>query len=173
MALAAFDLIKTTGTAPGTENDSQHHPCYLSVDSNSTDTDSNSIAVPKSGGPNFSYEQALRFKCTVAPDNYCENFEVWGPPVQPDHDRNPANKVTIYWGVSASYSQPTNSQSSIATTRQDTNYYDSEHALLLHSEQITAINQKTNLLYDQMQVALGAQQGKLTTMTRNLAYDEV
>lgn len=173
MALAAFDLIKTTGVSPGTENDSQHHPCYLNVDSNSTDTDNNSIAVPKSGGPNFSFEQALRFKCTVAPNGYCENFITWGPPYQPDHDRDPADKVTVYWGVSATYYQPVSSQSSIATTRQDTNYYDSEHALLLHEGQITAVGQETNLLYDQLQVELGAQQGKLTTMTRNLAFDEV
>jgi hypothetical protein len=166
MAIAAFDILKCTGTDAGTEADSGRNPCFLSADLNSTDTSSYPIAVPDSGS-NYSYEVRLRWKCTTAPDNKCENFKYYGASSQPVVD------VTIMAGADSGAHTPSDSASSYATTAQHNNYYSSGTALTFDdSTEITAINDKTDTLVLQLKVESDAPQGALPTMPQYVEYDE-
>lgn len=159
---ATIDLVCCTSTDAGTEN-SISDIMFRSNDSHLTDKN-NPITIPASG-TNYSYEKWLRWECTAAPDTQCTNFEFWGP------DSTPGTGLTIYAGTTDTGVTPTDSDSSVATTQQDTNYYDSSNTLSI-SGTLTSVGNKTDYLVLQLDVADTASQGDMSTQTMNYAYDE-
>jgi len=177
MATAAFKLNKCTGANAATEANCDKHPCFLSADMVSTETGTYPVAVPSDGisGPNYSYEQWLRLECTLAPNNQVDNIKFYGPNEQPDA---PSNKVTIYAGTTVTGLTPTDSQSSVATTAQHSNYIGTGPGEFLaigvvpEDDIIDAIGEKTDYLVLQMKVEYLALHGNLTTMPFAIEYDE-
>jgi len=180
MAIAAFKLYKCTGSGP-TRTDSNKHPNFLSSDVHSDTPSLYTIAVPLqiADSPNYSYECVLQWECTIAPDNQVTAMRVYGPNVQPD---NPTNKLTVLWGVvdTLSYTAPVDTASTKATTRQDTNYFSNTDSpkenLDLTVEpsdgKINAVGERTDYLYTQLKVELGAASGDMTTQIYTLRYTE-
>ena len=175
MALAEFSMLKCYGSGlPLTETDCSKHPNFVSVNSHETNPAAAPVAVPLiSGQHNYSFECYLRWKCTVAPDNQCDNFKVWGGPLQPD---SPDNKTRVHWGATETAAVPVDTQSSVAVTTQHDNYYESGQALSLTVEPgddiIDAINEETWFLVAQIEVDYGAGKGNLTTQVYHLEWDE-
>lgn len=178
MALAAFKLLKCIGSGAGTETDCDKHPTFLSADVVSLETDTYPISVPVSAAasPNYSFELWVRLECTAAPDNYCQNFKIWGPDEQPDHGDTPGDKMTIYIGTTASGATPTDSASSIATTAQHSNYYSQATGLAVgvqpSGDQIDSVGEQTDYVVLQLKVQDQAQQGDLQTVVFNWYYEE-
>lgn len=178
MALAAFKLLKCTGTNAATEADCSKHPCFLSADLNSTATTTYPIAIPADAdsatGDSYSYENWLRLECTSVPDNYCQTFKVYGPSTQPD---DPTNKLTVMIGTTDTGVTPTANASSVATTIQHTNYYSAATGLSIGVEpsdnQIAAVGEKTDYVVLQLQVEYEAEQGDISTVVGNWSYEEV
>lgn len=127
-------------------------------------TTANPITIP-TGSPVYSYEKWIRFKCTVAPAVQCTNFKFWGG------SSVPGTGLKIYAGTTASGATPVNTASSVATTQQDTNYYDASHTLSI-SGTLVNVNDETNYLVTQLQVSSTASQGNMTQQTFNYSYDE-
>jgi len=178
MALAAFKLVKCTGTGAATETDCGKHPTFLSADIVTLEHATYPISVPISAGssPNYSYEIWLRSQCTGAPDNYCQNFKVWGPAEQPDAGDTPGNRLTINMGTTASGATPTDSASSVATVAQHSNYYSQATGLSIGVEpvddKIDAVGEKTDYIVQQLKVEDLAQQGGMQTIPFMWDYEE-
>ena len=170
MALASFKLLKCTGTDAASETDSSKEPNLLSTDSATDSAASAPIRIPSSGTTK-SYECWLRLECTAAPDNYCENFKVYGPSTQPD---DPRDKVTLYVGDSASGVTPTDSTSSVATTIQHSNHYQAGNALVFDdvNETVTSVTDKTRYFVLQLSVAPFAEGGQMNPVILHFLWDE-
>jgi len=72
---ATIDVIKTYGNSGTPTEVVVTAPGLLSTDNDAAPAVS-PVTVPGEG-TSYSYECWLRFKCTVAPDNVCENFKIW------------------------------------------------------------------------------------------------
>ena len=73
---ATIVVIKTHG-AVGYETESQDTTFGLkTVDDHATAPADAPVTIPDVG-TNYSYECWMRFKCTAAPSNQCENIKVW------------------------------------------------------------------------------------------------
>lgn len=129
-----------------------------------SDFTSNPITIP-AAGTNYSYEKWLRFRCSVAPTTQVTNFKVWGPNTQP------GTGLTLYWGTTATGATPVDTDSTIATIRQDTNFYSSATAINV-SGTLTASGQATDFLVMQLDVGPTATQGNMAQQTYNYSYDE-
>jgi len=127
-------------------------------------TKTNPITIP-SGAAAHSFEKWLRFKCTVAPSNQCTNFRYWGP------NTTPGTGLTLFAGTTDTGATPTASDSSVATTQQDTNYYDTSHQLTIPGTLVN-VNDKSDFLVLQLDVANSASPGDITQQTHNYSYDE-
>lgn len=159
---ATIQLLACTGANAATEN------VVTGIQLRSNDShlvDKNNPIVVPTSGTSRSYEKWLRFKCTVAPSTQCTNFKYWGP------NTTPGTGLTLFAGTTATGASPVNSDSSIATTQQDTNYYDSSHVLAI-SGTLTAPNDKTNFAVLQLDVASTAAAGDMTQQTHNYSYEE-
>ena len=159
---ATIQLLVCTGANAATETVATGI-MLRSNDSAATDK-SNPIVVP-SAGTSRSYEKWIRWKCTVAPSTQCTNFKYWGP------STTPGTGLTLFAGTTATGAAPSNSDSSVATTQQDTNYYDSSHTLAV-SGTLTGTNQKTDFVVLQMDVISTASAGDIAQQTHNYSYDE-
>ncbi len=159
---ATIKLMCCTGTNAGTENEVTGI-MFRSNDSHATDKN-NPITIPSSG-TTHSYEKWLRWKCTVAPDTQCTNFKFWGP------NSAPGTGLTIFVGTTSTAATPTDNDSTVATTQQDTNYYSQATALSIPGT-LTAVNDETDYLVMQLDVASTASQGDMTQQTMNYCYDE-
>lgn len=178
MALAAFKLLKCIGTNAATETDCDEHPTFLNADLVSLATATYKIAVPidVASSPNYSFEIWLRSQCTGAPDNYCQNFKVWGPADQPDSGDTPGNRLTVNMGTTASGVTPTDSASSVATVAQHSNYYSQATGLSIGVEpvdnKIDAVGEKTDYIVQQLKVQDLAQQGDMQTILFMWDFEE-
>lgn len=178
MALAAFKLLKCIESGAGTETDCDKHPTFLREDIVSLDTAAYSIRIPVSApaSPNYSFELWVRLECTAAPDNYCQNFKIWGPDEQPDHGDSPGDRMIIYIGTTASGATPTDSASSVATTAQHSNHYSQATGLAVgvqpSSDEIDSVGEQTDYVVLQLKVEDQAQQGDIQTVVFNWYYEE-
>ncbi len=170
MAWAEFKILKCTETNAATETDTSGASYFLSADNASTTPSSYPLAIPNAG-TTLSYEAWFRLQCTAAPNNYAENFDVWGPNTQPD---DPSNKLTVYMGASVSGVTPINTTSTVADTIQHTNYYEAGNALTFDNvnETVTAISDQTRFFVMQLVVAPFATTGTQAAMLFNMAWDE-
>ena len=127
-------------------------------------TKANPITIPGVGLAR-SFEKWIRFKCTVAPDNQVTNFKYWGP------NTVPGTGLVLYVGTTDTGVTPTASDSSVATTQQDTTYYDSSNVLAITGT-LTAEDQETNYIVLQLDVGTTAEPGDIVQQTHNYSYDE-
>jgi hypothetical protein len=183
MALAAFKCLKCTGTNAATETDVSKKPNFLSVDEVDATPSNHPITRPATvvADPTYSYEMALRWECTAAPDNDCTNFKLYGPSHQPDYEDNPGDCMFVMWGTSATGVTPVNSASTIATTAQyeasgGTGYYSVSTALSLGvnpgDDKIDAVGEKTDYLYAQLKLVGGVQLGDMVNQIWVILWEE-
>lgn len=182
MALAAFKLVKCTGTNAAVETDCGKHPTFISADIVNLDTELYPITVPVSAAvsPTRSFENWLRLELTGLPDNYCQNFKIWGPAAQPDAGDTPGDRMTIYIGTTAAGATPTDAESSVAVEAQhdqgSVGYFSQATALAIDVEasdnKIEAIGEKTDYVVLQLWVQDLAQQGGMQTVVFNWYYEE-
>jgi hypothetical protein len=165
---ATIVLMKCTGAAAATENDVTSVGVRLtSVDDHSTAPASAPITIPTSGTA-YSYETQLRFKCTVAPDNQCTNFQVWslGTAIQTGAAKITLNSTAVTAGVT-----PVNTVSS-AGTRTDLVVRTSGSKVAVAGT-LTASGNETDYVVLQLEVYSSATQGNVTQSNEfNYSYDE-
>jgi hypothetical protein len=178
MALAAFKLLKCTGTDAAVETDSAKVIGLLSADIVSVDTAVYYIGAPiASGEITRSYEDWMRQEMTAAPDNYCQTFKIFGPSTQPDYLDTPGDQMTIMLGTTDSGVTPVDTASSVATVSQHDNYYSVATGLSVGVEPsdgvIDTIGQKTDYVVAQLKVEFDVQQGDMTAFAMQWSYEEV
>lgn len=159
---ATITIQACTGTNAATEA-TVTGIMHRANDSAATDKN-NPVTIPSIGTAR-SYEKWLRFKCTVAPDTQVTNFKYWGP------NTTPGTGVTVFVGTTDTGATPVATDSAVATTQQDTNYYDTSHTLAIPGT-LTAENQETDYLVFQVDVGTTATPGDTTQQTQNYSYDE-
>ena len=160
--MAAIVLQACTGTNAGTEN------TVIGVMMRANDshllTILNPIQIPVAGTA-YSYEKWLRFKCTVAPSNQVTTFKYWGP------NTIPAVGTLLFAGTNATGVTPVVTDSAVATTQQDTNYYDTSNQLAIGGTLVN-INDESEFLVLQLDVATTASPGDIVQQTHNYSFDE-
>jgi len=165
---ATIKLMCCNGVDAGSETDITGAGIdYITAD-NAINSSANREAYPitiPAVGTAYSYEKWLRWKCTVVPDTQCTNFKFWGP------NSAPGTGIVIYVGTTDTGLTPVVTDSSIADTQQDTNYYDTDHQLSI-SGTLTSENDETDYLVMQMDVSPTANQGNMAQQTYNYSYDE-
>lgn len=159
---ATITMRGCTGTNAGTQADITAIT-YRSNDSVVNDSN-NPITIPSSG-TNHSYEKWILWEVDVAPDNQCTNFKYWGPGTAP------GTGLTVFAGTTATGVTPVNTDSTVATTQQDTNYSSSGSSLAI-SGTLAAIDDETDYLVLQLDVESTATQGDMTQQTYYYSYDE-
>ena len=178
MALATFKLLKCT--AAETEIDANNHPCFLSANVHTETPSTYPVAIPAlpTDPDNYSFEIALRVEMTGAPDNQVQNLKVFGPDVRPDASQSPGNKLTIYMGTTDTFPGGglVMTQSSIAATRQDTNYYSPGTALVIPIDEVdgimNAVGEQSDYIFLQLEIVNAANIGDMETMTFSYQYEE-
>ena len=73
---ATIVVVKTYGAGPTGTQAADTTFGLKSVDDHATAPADAPVSIPDTG-TNYSYECWMRFKCTVAPSNKCENFKIW------------------------------------------------------------------------------------------------
>jgi len=183
MAIATFFLNKITGASPGTSTDTNNHPTFLSSDTHTENTSLFPVNIPLevSTDPLYSYETVLQWEVDTAPNVSVSDFRVYGPNVQPDNPNgnNSSPKLTVLWGQSSSYTAPVNTASTIATVTQHDNYFGPNTGEYLPlglqpvDNILNAQGEKTDYLYTQLKVNLGAQSGPMNPQVYTIRYTEV
>ena len=159
---ATITIIGCTGVNAATE--ATITGLMMRSDDSVAVTKANPITIP-AGASVYSYEKWLRFKDTVAPANQCTNFKYWGP------NSIPGTGMILKAGTVDTGATPVATASSVATTQQDTNYYDTSHQLSIPGT-LTSQNQETDYLVLQLTVANTASPGDIAQQTHNYSYDE-
>jgi len=169
MALAVFKCVKCTGASAGSESDTSKTPSLLYSDGTGAAT-SSKIPAPKTSGTAYSYECWLRLECTSAPNGGCDTFKVYGP------DTQPQSGCTLYIGTTDTGATPVGTESSVATTRQDTNYTSEGTGLSVGvvpgDDVINAVGEKTDYIVHQLRVAYGAAQGANPGIIMHVSFEE-
>ncbi len=158
---ATVSIRVNTGTSAGTESEAVTGIDLISAD-NAENSLANRQANPITAGEN-SFEKWITAKVDVAPDNYVENFKVWG-------DGTVQAETTLMVGVTADGATPVSAASSVATT--DFTTYVSGAELTWHAGQLTSVGDTTDFLVLQLQTTAAAAAGNWTQETINYSYDE-
>ena len=136
------------------------------IDLCSADTDLNTTTnrqtYPITAGEK-SYEKWTKAKTITAPDNYCENFALWG-------DGGIQASTTMYVGTLATGTTPTSATSAVAVNTW-TNYTASA-TFIWNAAQLTATGSTTDYAVYQLNVEAAADAGNWTQETINYSYDE-
>jgi len=159
---ATITVIKTYGAPAGSEA-TVTTPGLIASDDNADPVDSKLI-VP-SVNPVYSYECWLRFKCTVAPDNTCENFKIWSSGASVGTGLT----ITVNSDAVAVYAQPVNTESAQGT-RVDFSTKDSGDKISVAGDLVDP-DDKTDFSVFQMKVENTAGAGN-KTYTVYYSYDE-
>lgn len=172
MALATFVMKQKVDG--GAAVDISRNPKFQAANKTGTYT-ADPINAPLAGDPAVrSYEVWLLLECTAAPDNQVENFAVYGPSTRPDAAG--AGAMAIYIGTTPTFSTPTDSSSSVATARADTNHYSPGTALSIDvtpgDAVIDAVGETTDYIVHQLEVAEGVSLGNMTTQSFIVTYEE-
>jgi len=162
---ATIEIVKQTGAAPGSET-SVSGIALKSID-DATTTAPNSPIVILDSGINYSYESWIRFKCTVAPDNQCTTFKVWGSGAAISGG---TFKITLNTDSVSSYSTPVILQSSQGT-RADFASHGSGSKVSV-SGTLTDADQYTDFIVFQAEVFDTALPGNIAQQTVYYEYTE-
>jgi hypothetical protein len=162
---ATIVIIKTHG-ALGYETESVDTEFGLkAVDDHSTSPADAPIEIPDIG-TNYSYECWMRFKCTVAPSNQCENFKIWssGAAVAT------GLVITVNSDAINTYATPVDTDS-IKGTRVDFADKDSGDKISVAGSLVNN-GDKTDFSVFQLEVGQTASPGNMPDQTVYYSYDE-
>ena len=158
---ATVSIRVNTGASAGSQSSTVTGIDLISAD-NATNSLTNRQNNPITAG-NSSYEKWLTAYVDAAPDNYVENFQVWG-------DGSVQATTTLFLGITQTGVTPTSADSSVATN--DFTTYTSGNKLTWHSTQLTGTGSTTDFLVFQLDVGAGADAGNWSQETVNYSYDE-
>lgn len=165
---ATIVLMACTSAAAVTETDVTAVGVRLiSLDDATTAPASAPITIPTANTA-YSYERWLRFKCTVAPDNQCTNFQVWslGTAIQSGAAKITLNSTAVTAGVT-----PVNTVSS-AGTRTDFVARTSGSKVAVAGT-LTSADDESDYSVLQLEVYSSATQGNVSQVNEfNFSYDE-
>lgn len=158
---ATVSIRVFTGTNAGTMSNP-----VTGIDFSSDDSAENSLAHRQAnpitvGGR--SYEKWIKARVDVAPDNYVENFRIWG-------DGSVQANTHLYYGFTATGQTPTDNDSTVATIDFTTATPGSEATW--HAGQLVNVGDMTQYLVFQLDVDAGASPGNWQQETINYSYDE-
>lgn len=131
----------------------------------SVELDKNNPITITAATTTYSYEKWIRWYCSVAPDTQCTNFKFWGANTIPD------TGLMLYVGTTDTGVTPIVTESTLAATRQDTNYYSLATGLAV-SGTLTSETDETDYVVAQLRVTDAATQGDMTQQTYNYSFDE-
>ena len=165
---ATIQLMKCTSANAAEETDVTATGVRLkSIDDATTAPASAPITIPAADTA-YSYETWLRFNCSVAPDNQCDNFQVWslGNEIQSGEAKITINSDAVTAGVT-----PVVTESS-AGTRTDF-YVSTAGTKIAVAGTLTTADDETDYSVLQLEVYTGASQGDVTQSAEfNYSYDE-
>ena len=165
---ATIQLMKCTSADAGVETDVTATGVRLkSIDDATTAPASAPITIPAADTA-YSFETWLRFNCSVAPDNQCDNFQVWslGNEIQAGEAKVTLNSDAVNSGVT-----PVVTESS-AGTRTDF-YVRTSSTKIAVAGTLTTADDETDYAVLQLEVYSGASQGDISqTSEFNYSYDE-
>ena len=160
--MAATVTIRVyTSTNAATESGAVSGIDLISAD-NATNSPANRSANPITAGSR-SYEKWIKARVDVAPDNYVNNFELWG-------DGAVQSSTTLYLGKTNTGVTPTDSDSTVATNNWTSYLTGSRFAW--HATNMTGIGSTTDYAVFQLDVDSDAAAGNWTQETINYSYDE-
>lgn len=158
---ATVTIRVNTGTNAATQSGAVSGIDLISAD-NATNSPANRSAYPITAGDK-SYEKWLTARVDVAPDNYVNNFELWG-------DGAVQGSTALYVGKTNSGVTPTSADSSVATN--DWTNYTSTSKFAWHATNMTGVGSATDFAVFQLDVNADAAAGNWTQETLNYSYDE-
>jgi len=149
------------GEAPGTMSDAVSGIDLCSADS-AVNSEENRASNPVSLGAR-SYEKWLRARVDEAPDNYVKDFKIWG-------DGACQENTELYYGITDTYTTPTDGNSSVAVTSFETAVSGSKATW--DESELTEVGDLTDYLVLQLDVGGSATPGNWTQETLNYQYTE-
>ena len=158
---ATVTIRVNTGASAGTQSGAVSGIDLISAD-NATNSATNRQTYPITAGGR-SYEKWITARVDVAPDNYVNNFELWG-------DGTVQSSTDLYVGKAVAGVTPTNSDSSVATN--DWTQQTSGGKFAWHATNMTGIGSVTDFAVFQLDVAADAAAGNWTQETINYSFDE-
>jgi hypothetical protein len=158
---ATVTIRVNTGTDAGTESGAVSGIDLISAD-NATNSTTNRQAYPITAGQR-SYEKWITAKVDAAPDNACDNFQLWG-------DGTVQQSTDLYVGKTQTGVTPTSGDSSVATN--DWTTYTSTSKFAWHATDMTGIGSTTDFAVFQLDIDADAAAGNWTQETINYSYDE-
>ena len=158
---ATVTIRVNTGAAAGTQSGAQTGIDLISAD-NATNSPANRAAFPITASEK-SYEKWLTARVDVAPDNYVNNFQLWG-------DGAVQASTALYVGKTATGVTPTSVDSTVATNAWTGYVVGTKFAW--HATNMTGIGSVTNFAVFQLDVNADAAAGNWTQETINYSYDE-
>jgi len=158
---ATVTIRVNTGASAGTQSGAVSGIDLISAD-NATNSTTNRQTYPITAGGK-SYEKWITARVDVAPDNYVNNFELWG-------DGAVQSSTALYVGKTASGVTPTNSDSTVATNAWTGYLTGSRFAW--HATNMTGIGSVTDFAVFQLDVNADAAAGNWTQETINYSFDE-
>ena len=158
---ATVTIRVNTGATASTESGAQTGIDLISSD-NATNSPANRAAFPITASEK-SYEKWITARVDVAPDNYCNNFQLWG-------DGGVQSSTTLYLGTTATGVTPTSIDSTVATN--DWTGYVVGTKFAWHATNMTGIASTTDFAVFQLDVDADAAAGNWTQETINYSYDE-
>lgn len=160
--MAATVTIRVfTSTDAGTMSGAVTGIDLISAD-NATNSTTNRQTYPITAGGR-SYEKWIRARVDVAPDNYVNNFQLWG-------DEAVQQSTALYIGKTNTGVTPSSGDSTVATNAW-TNYSTSSR-FAWHATNMTGVGSLTDFAVFQLDVNADAAAGNWTQETINYSYDE-
>jgi hypothetical protein len=127
-----------------------------------TNSTANRQANPITAGDR-SYEKWTKARIDVAPDNYCNNFQLWG-------DGAVQQSTSLYVGKTDTGVTPTSGDSTVATNAWTG--YTTGARFAWHATNMTGVGSTTDYAVYQLDVNADAAAGNWTQETINYSYDE-
>jgi hypothetical protein len=162
---ATIQIIKTYGAGPaGTEaNDTEFG--LKAVDDHATAPADAPVVIPDVTTV-YSFESWMRFKCTVAPSNQCDNFKIWSSGAAV----GTGLVITVNSDAVAAYATPVDTVSA-AGTRVDFASHGSGAKISITGT-LVDIDDETDFSVFQLEVGATAVPGDITPQDVSFSYDE-
>ena len=158
---ATVTIRVNTGTNAGTQSGAVSGIDLISAD-NATNSSANRQTYPITAGGR-SYEKWITARVDVAPDNYVNNFELWG-------DGAVQQSTSLYVGKTATGVTPTSGDSTVATN--DWTQQTSGGKFAWHATNMTGVGSTTDFAVLQLDVNADAAAGNWTQETIDYSFDE-
>lgn len=158
---ATVTIRVNTGTNAATQSGAVSGIDLISAD-NATNSATNRQTYPITAGGR-SYEKWITARVDAAPDNYVNNFELWG-------DGAVQSSTTLYVGKTNTGVTPTSGDSTVATN--DWANQTSGGKFAWHATNMTGVGSTTDFAVFQLDVDSDAAAGNWTQETINYSFDE-